>query len=331
MIKILELNPERRNVVFETTAREMRVQPLIVEKDFWVCLTLKYLMNESKYRDHFIFKGGTSLSKCYGVIDRFSEDVDLIIKWDKLGFSDSEVYLERTKNQTYKFETMMNESGSRFIQNELKADLKANLASKTNGLEILSDEEDPMVLYVRYPHLAEDEYIKPSVKLEIGPVAAKTPVLIKEIAPYYNRFFDIDGDDKEFKTPVVDISRTFWEKLLILYSETNRPEDKKTPTRYFRHYYDVARIFRSDYFNGIIEKLGLFEEVRFFKNKYFRNNWSKLEECSLSTIRIIPTPMRMGELEKDYLNMKTMFFGQIPSFDEVIDSLVELETILHTL
>lgn len=106
MKRIISLSQERRQLLFETTAREMKISSVVVEKDFWVCVVLNYLLNESQYKDYFIFKGGTSLSKCYDVIKRFSEDVDLILKWDKIGFKDEEVFLNRSKNQDYKFETL---------------------------------------------------------------------------------------------------------------------------------------------------------------------------------------------------------------------------------
>ena len=156
MKTVLNLSQEQRNTIFEVTAREMRVRPIIVEKDFWVCVVLNYLLNESKFKDILIFKGGTSLSKCYGVIKRFSEDVDLILKWDALGFSDQEVYKNRSITQNSKFELQMNEKGAEFIQKEIKNDLVNNLSSKIQGLSIESDENDPMVIYINYPHVGND-------------------------------------------------------------------------------------------------------------------------------------------------------------------------------
>ena len=85
MKNIIRLNKQQKLLLFETTARQMKVSGVVIEKDFWVCVVLDYLLNKSKYSDYFIFKGGTSLSKCYAVIDRFSEDIDLVLKWDYLG------------------------------------------------------------------------------------------------------------------------------------------------------------------------------------------------------------------------------------------------------
>lgn len=329
MQQILNLDHKRRNLLFEATSREMKLSSTIIEKDFWVCIVLNYLFNESKYNSYFIFKGGTSLSKCYNVIKRFSEDIDLVLKWDKIGFKDEEVYKSRSKNQDYKFELSMNEKGANFIQNELKQDLVENLASKVDDMEILSDENDPMILYVKYPASYNDTYIPSVIKLEIGPVAAKTPTEIKQIEPYCFKCFK--NDNKEaFLAEIVSVSRTFWEKLLILYAETNRPLDKKMPSRYSRHYYDVYMIYKSDYFPSIIKNSELFNEVKIFKSKYYRTSWSKLEDVTLKTISITPKEERLKELSSDYIKMREMIFEDIPSIEEINSGLSELERLLNS-
>ena len=330
MKRIINLDQNRRNVLFETTARQMKLSSTVVEKDFWVCVILNYLFNESKYRDYFIFKGGTSLSKCYNVIKRFSEDVDLILKWDSIGFNDEEVYKYRSKNQDYKFEQSMNEKGANFIQNELRLDLMDNLADKIENMEIIPDKNDPMVLYIKYPASYGDSYIPSTVKLEIGPVSAKTPTELKKIEPYCLKNFNVI-DKKQFEIEIVSIQRTFWEKLLILYAETNRPTDKKMPIRYSRHYYDVYMIYRSDYFDSICETKDLFTEVKNFKSKYYRTSWSKIDECYLNNISIVPNLDRLKELSVDYENMKEMIFENRPSFEEIIDGLRELNEVLKRL
>lgn len=329
MNRIINLDEHRKRILFETTARNMKVSSVIIEKDFWVCVVLDYLLNKSQYKDFFIFKGGTSLSKCYDVIKRFSEDVDLVLKWDAIGFDDEEVYQERSNNQNYKFETQMNEKGAKFIQNELKQDLIENLASHISGMTIESDETDPMVLYVKYPASYRDEYINQRVKLEIGPVAAKTPTEIKQIEPYCFAYFNVDNKEP-FNANIVTIARTFWEKLLILCAECNRPMEKRTPSRYSRHYYDVYMIYKSAFSNDVLKDKSLFETVKAFKSKYYRTSWSKIENCYLSSITIIPNQQRLNDLEKDYQSMSEMIFSNRPSFKQIIDGLSELEIQLRS-
>lgn len=328
MERIVNLTKEKRKILFESAARELKVSSTIIEKDFWVCYVLNYLMNVSKFKDCFIFKGGTSLSKCYNVIKRFSEDVDLILKWDKIGFDDEEVYKNRSKNQDYKFEVLMNEKGAYFIQNEFKKDLIENFANKIEDVEIVSDANDPMVLFVKYPTGYKDEYILSSVKLEIGPVAAKTPVEIEHIEPYCFKSFNADNK-YPFNVVTVTIARTFWEKLLILHAECNRPQDKRTPMRYSRHYYDVFMMHKSSFFRSILNDKFLFEEVKAFKSKYYRTAWSNLDDCSLENIRLVPSNERIKELSQDYSKMKDMIFDNAPPFEEIIFNIGLLEEELH--
>lgn len=330
MERIIKLNKERRQTLFETTAKMMKISSVVVEKDFWVCVVLDYLMNISKYKDYFIFKGGTSLSKCYDVIDRFSEDIDLVIKWDKLGFKEDDVLLNRSKSQDYKFETIMNNKGAYFIQNVLKDDLVTNLASSIDEMRIESDPNDPMILLVYYPTTYKNNYIQQAVRLEIGPVSAITPTEYSQIEPYCFKCFN-DDNKRPFKVRIITIARTFWEKILILYTECNRPTDKKTPDRYSRHYYDVYMIYTSKYFKEIIRDKNLFEDVRRFKSKYYRNSWSNIENVTLNSIRLIPSEKRLETIKDDYQKMADMFFRTPPSFEDLLVGLRELEEELNNL
>lgn len=329
MYNILNLSKEQQKLLFETTARRMGVIPTIVEKDFWVCIILDYLFNFSQFKDYFIFKGGTSLSKCYGVISRFSEDIDLIIKYDKLGFDSGDIFKQRTITQNYKFEQKMNLVGSEFIQNALKNDLLTNLCSNIPCLKIISDPVDQMVLYISYPAIFGNDYILSSVKLEIGPVALQTPREKINISPYCIEDYS-KATQTDLTVDIISIARTFWEKILILTAEVNRPIEKKTPSRYSRHYYDVYKIYKSNYFDSIIKDLKLFENVKEFKAKYYRTSWAKVDECEIKTIILIPNQNRLDDLKSDYKNMKYMLFDNAPTFDEIIDSLRMLENVLKS-
>lgn len=106
MYSIAKLSPKERNLLFSKFALERGINISIVEKDFWVTLMLDYLFHKSCYRDFFIFKGGTSLSKCFNIINRFSEDIDLILKWNIL--TDDDPNKVRSKNQQDKYNKNIN-------------------------------------------------------------------------------------------------------------------------------------------------------------------------------------------------------------------------------
>ena len=113
MYKVAKLSSKNRNALFLKYANEYGCNVAIVEKDFWVTLMLDYLFHKSLFKDYFIFKGGTSLSKCFNIINRFSEDIDLIIKWNLL--TDENPNNARSKTQQEKYNKKINNLASDFI------------------------------------------------------------------------------------------------------------------------------------------------------------------------------------------------------------------------
>ncbi|MBR4395240.1 MAG: nucleotidyl transferase AbiEii/AbiGii toxin family protein, partial [Eubacteriaceae bacterium] len=103
MYEIAKLPGEEREILFQNTAAKMGMNAAIIEKDFWVCLTLDYLFHKCQWKKAFAFKGGTSLSKVYGLIDRFSEDIDLILDWRTIGYGYNEPWKKRSNTQQQKF------------------------------------------------------------------------------------------------------------------------------------------------------------------------------------------------------------------------------------
>lgn len=103
MDKIAKLPMQERQELIIATASKMKISEAIVEKDFWVCFCLDYLFHECKWKEAFAFKGGTSLSKAYGLIERFSEDIDLILDWRVIGYKKDEPWEERSNTKQLKF------------------------------------------------------------------------------------------------------------------------------------------------------------------------------------------------------------------------------------
>ena len=102
MKNVAALSRTEREELFLVTAQETSIPEAMIEKDFWVCWTLDYLFHDSRWKEHLAFKGGTSLSKCYDLIHRFSEDIDLILDWRLVGCERDEPWAERSKNQQEK-------------------------------------------------------------------------------------------------------------------------------------------------------------------------------------------------------------------------------------
>lgn len=328
MYKIAMMSNEDRKFIFDTTALKLKMHPAIIEKDFWVCYILDYLFNKSKYKNHFTFKGGTSLSKAYGVISRMSEDIDVILDWELLGVGRTEPFMDRSKRQQELLNEKINDKAQNFIAGELALDIKEGFSSIA-GLEIEVVKEEQLI-NIYYPRVYDINNIGilPCVRLEIGPLAAWSPAKNTAINPYIAGIipnFTIEGTTVR----TVTIARTFWEKITILHMEANRPLDRSMPKRYSRHYYDVYQIYNSKYFKDILKDKEILTTVTEFKIRFYYSSWAKYGDVLSGNIKIVPPISRFKDLEDDYNSMKEMIIGEAPSFSEIINRLSKLEDILN--
>ena len=332
MRKIARLSNEERQELFEATAIKMGMRPEVIEKDFWVCFMLDHLFHECEYRDAFVFKGGTSLSKAYHVIERFSEDIDLILDWRKIIRSASDPWDERSKTKQDSYNKQINKDAAMFYRDSLVPCLNRELSHKLgegNWVEV--DADDEMVVNFVYPQLFETEYIIPHVRLEIGPLAEWMLSHITSIIPFaaeqYGQLFEQRSTD----ILTIDAERTFWEKITILHKMANFPEGKTLPHRYARHLYDVYCLGNSDIKKSAFERKELLEKDVAFKQKFYYAKSAHYETATLQEIKLIPTENIMQPLRADYAAMANMFYGTAPAFDEILKYLTELEMEIHSL
>ena len=247
----LSLPEQDRRDVFEAAASRLDTLPGYVEKDFWVCLVLDTLYNRlPDGHPNLLFKGGTSLSKAFGLIERFSEDIDLVVHRDGLGFGgerDPTVASNLSnKKRAALFRELRAACGS-YIRGDLQTVLTRLIDEIVEGCHVGPDEGDVdgQTLFIEYPTLypsGDVAYVAPRVRIEAGARSALDPSLTCTIAPYVadelpDWSFDV-GDIR-----VIAPERTYWEKLLILhgvhcgYRDAQRlPADKD---RISRHYDDV--------------------------------------------------------------------------------------------
>ena len=167
--------PEKdRRELFRATSQAMRVHEAIIEKDFWVCWILDYLFHDSPWKAEMIFKGGTSLSKVYGAIERFSEDIDLILDWRMLGYSGEEPWEDRSPTQQDIFVKQANQRTEAFLSRDFAPVLSLDLNSRLCvDIEVVVQNQDVLI---RYPKAFSLESIQPQIRLEIGPLAQRRKV-----------------------------------------------------------------------------------------------------------------------------------------------------------
>ena len=332
MKNIAMLSSLEQKELFLATAGKMGISESIVEKDFWVCFMLDHLFNESKYKDYFVFKGGTSLSKAYHVIHRFSEDIDLILDWRKINFQTEQTWQERSKNQQDIFNKKMNQAAADFYKNEFVPNLNQELKAKL-GIDNLVriNEFDPMIVEFVYPVNFDDDYLRSYIQLEIGPISEWLPSHKVSIKPFATEFYPDLFTQKETFVRTIDVERTFWEKITILHKISNFTEEKKLPKRYARHLYDVFCMANSDVKKIAFEKKELLHKDIIFKQKFYYSKSAHYESATLKDVCLIPNEKIMKELFADYKETQKMIYNKIPSFEQIIDCLKSLEEEIHNL
>ena len=330
MRNIALLPKEEREILFINTSRKMHITEAIVEKDFWVCFTLDYLFHESKWRDCLAFKGGTSLSKAYNLIERFSEDIDLILDWRVLGYKKNEP-LEIPSNT--KREHFIKDSKERlfyFLANDFTPIFCMDMNRILNEpVKIYVDPNDSGIVNFEYPSSFTDESILRIIRLEIGALAAWTPVNEINISPYINDYYPEVLEKGSTSILTTTAERTFWEKATILHQEAYRPDNSNIPVRYSRHYYDLYCMFKK----GVLERAKddgqLLEKVAEFKRLFYPRGWAHYELARIGTIKLFPAEHSISELRKDYEKMSKMIYGDYPSFDELLEQIVKIEHIIN--
>ena len=331
MKKIAQLQPIERSELFDIAAAKKKIPAGLIEKDFWVCYVLDILFHKLSITNGFAFKGGTCLSKAFRLIDRFSEDIDLVLDWRLLGYSKNEPWNDRSNTAQEKFKKDSIERTNAFLKDRLVPELIKTIAMDS-GLEAdisLADEEETVLF--RYPRIHSLPVILDAIRLEIGPMAAWTPAENATIQSYLSECIPDIIDSPKVMVRAVSPNRTFWEKISILHQEANRSENKKMPDGYSRHYYDVYMLGQSPVKASALDNFDLFRKVLDFKMKFYRTPWAKFEEAILGNVCLLPPDYRSPEVAKDYEVMQEMLFGHKPQFNEILEYLQSLEKEINEL
>ena len=294
--EFLALSGQDRRDVFETAAGRLDTLASYVEKDFWVCVVLDALFNgRPTEQPRVLFKGGTSLSKGFGLIRRFSEDIDVVVSREDLGFGEERdpTHVEGLSNRERRalFEDLRS-ACSEYICGGL-ADWLGSILGARSALE-------------------------PSVVVSVGAyIEEEIPDLIS----------DVDG------IHMIVPERTFLEKLLILHGvycgyrdESRLPADRH---RISRHYYDVAMMSETEVGMNAVADTALLDDVRRHNLVAFRQAWKRFEEAVPGTIRVVPQNELGRAVERDYRAMRDMILGDVPKFAWIMDRLKRLEALVN--
>lgn len=343
MDKVALLPARDRAALFGETGASRGVADTIIEKDFWVCWTLRRLFEQPADAAALVFKGGTSLSKAFNAIRRFSEDIDLSFDRANLGY---------TGDRDPEKEGLSRKKAGQLID-DLTHDVELHIAEKllpalriaivkqlgepTNeewALEI--DAADAQTLNFHYPTaLTETEYrsmgyITPRVKLEFGARGDPWPTEERIIRPYAADDFPDFFEDPDSIVIVLSARRTFWEKATALHAEAHRPAGSPTPQYFSRHYYDLAMLLDTD--DGKIAAMDfeLLAQVARHKTTFFRSGWANYDTARPGTLQLLPHETRIKDLRADYRAMAPMMFDENPpSFDDILTKIKTLQETIN--
>lgn len=327
-------SPEERAILFNQTSVQTGISPEIVEKDFWVCWVLLQIFGMTDV-PRVIFKGGTSLSKVFGMIKRFSEDIDLVLNRHELGF-DAERDPANQQGTNLRNRTIDELKGTcvRYMNEEFIPKLSNQIASVVgdSGWSLVADPNAPDhdTFDFTYPKGLPDPvqpgYVRRIVRLELGCRGDQVPCEEARVTAYAAEQFSNQFDIKDVKVNVLAAERTYWEKATLLHREYYRFESGKGVTpRVFRHYDDFMNMSKHARGRAAVKDVDLLRQVATHKSIFFREAGAHYELAVPGTLRLAPTEAQQVEIRKDYEQMKEMYFGKVPDFDEVMTGIRKLE------
>jgi hypothetical protein len=326
--------PKDREALFNQTASTRGISPEIVEKDFWVCWTLVQIFQLHEL-PRLIFKGGTSLSKAFGIINRFSEDIDLVMNRHELGFKgeNDPANQQGTKLRDRTIEKLKSSCRSVIYEGfvpRLKVQIRSIIGDGGWTLEIDPNAPDGDTVEFRYPagipRSSATGYIRQAVRLELGCRGDQLPSEQARITPYAAEAFPDQFQVQDANVNAIGPERTFWEKATILHREYYRSQSgKPVSDRIFRHYHDVVVISKHPRGASALKDLDLLKQVVAHKQHFFREGGAHYELARKGTLRLAPSDALEADLRRDYERMREMYFGHEPDFDEVMKDIRDLE------
>jgi len=333
LINYFTLEKTAQAEIIQASALAMKVDPIIIEKDLWVVLALRALFDEEQtYNAHkaLTFKGGTSLSKAYHAIERFSEDIDITIDRKYLGLQVTDEELNTfSRKQRDKTLQELATQGHAFIKS-LLPHLESKLLSLIShgNFTINFSQSDPLSLEIFYPSCIEtsyNSYIKHRIYIEFGVRGDSYPTETRNVRSYLHETI------KQLKDVSVAVNvllpiRTFFEKVTLLHAQAHIED---TYERLSRHYYDLHQLVQKGYLKEATTQIDLLQSVISHKSLFFASKKAYYETISTNGLKLLPSEHKLHELRKDYQAMELMIFGDHPSFEAIMNSIQEIETILN--
>jgi hypothetical protein len=320
----LKLPKDDQVELFRQVGVKARLIPQAIEKDAWVTLVLR-LIFKTQLSEYLILKGGTSLSKGYNLIHRFSEDIDLGIDREYLGIetdlSRGEIRKLRRACHTFVSTQFLDILNKQLLEYGIDEDLFEIIVENTK----ISD-QDPETIKINYKSVFEDEsYLPDRVLIEIGARSLiepyKTIPLRSMIDEYYP---ETDISENDFFVNATTPQKTFLEKLVLLHEEFQKPSGKIRYLRMSRHFYDIGQILNSDYGKSALKDGELFASIINHRKVYTPIKSTDYDMITLQSLNIIPPDEFIEKYRADYNVMqKSMIYGESLDFDELLEHIMK--------
>jgi Nucleotidyl transferase AbiEii toxin, Type IV TA system len=330
MRAFLKLSLSDQHETFAQAGARLKLAAFSVEKDFWVTWALEHLFSLASLKGSLTFKGGTSLSKAWDLIDRFSEDIDLTIDRKALGFGDgkSPEKAASRSQQTKRLEALKDACRAEIrdrVLPELLERIKADLGHRSASLILDKDDPDRQTLLFHYPSQFSAEgyrYIKPTVKIEFGARSDPWPAESRTVRPLAADAFPKVFEKQDHQVEALLPTRTFWEKAMLLHEESHRPAGRQLRPRMARHYYDLYQLIKKGVARQAVATPDLFDQVARHRQVFFRMAWmGDYASLKPGTLRIGPLPEHVEDWRGDYAAMAEMFRGDPPNFDSILQTI----------
>lgn len=324
MTEFFQLSTAERLDALNAAASTSGLLPHILEKDIWVVWSLQHLF-AGPYADHLIFKGGTSLSKAYGVIRRFSEDVDLTydiraIAGDLVG--DADPPLPTSKSQEKKWSKEIRARLSDWVGAEIVPRLKQNLEQHDLPATVRAEGDKVFIDYT--PLATGTGYIGPAVMLEFGARSTGEPSEPRVIR--CDAAAHLQGIEFPTATPqVMRAERTFWEKATAIHVFCAQGEFRGGD-RFARHWHDITRLDAAGFADAAIADKALGRAVADHKSVFFaeKNMQGEIIDYHAAVgggLQLVPDDGALIKLSADYQRMVEdgLFLDDVESFKTLLE------------
>jgi Nucleotidyl transferase AbiEii toxin, Type IV TA system len=317
--------------IFKDISTQTGMPAFAVEKDWWVVQTLSIIF-ELEVAKHLVFKGGTSLSKAWKLIERFSEDVDLVIDREFFGFDGN---LSKKQITDLRKAAGVYTSGLFFEALQQRFTAKGITGVEFKLVAAASSDQDPRIIEIYYPNIIPSPgYLQPKVQIEIGCRSLREPFTRQS----FNALVDETYANQDFAlppiiVPTVNPERTFLEKIFLLHEEFQRPQDKTRIERLSRHLYDVVKLSKTHFAQKALTDQVLYATIVEHRFKFTKVGGVNYNLHQPQTINPVPKEDVLAAWKADYNTMieQMIYENNPPSFNQIIADLKVLKNKINEL